>query len=82
MMTQHGRATEIRWKWSTPAGGTGPQTYRMTFPEKGVPRKFPVAGCPGRVAMRTEMQVHFVHRHVLDTVVILEEVKSTHPRCP
>ena len=27
------------------------------------------------------MQVHFVHRHVFDTVVILEEVNFPHPRC-
>ena len=28
-------------------------------------------GCAGRVATRTAMQVHFLHRHVLDTVVVL-----------
>ena len=27
------------------------------------------------------MWVHFVYRHVLDTVVILEEGNSPHPRC-
>ena len=27
------------------------------------------------------MQVHFLHRHVLDTVVILEEGNFPHPRC-
>ena len=27
------------------------------------------------------MRVHFVHRHVLDTVVIMEEGNSPHPRC-
>ena len=27
------------------------------------------------------MRVHFVHRHVLETVVILEEGNSPHPRC-
>ena len=27
------------------------------------------------------MWVHFVHRHVLDTVVILEEGNFHHPRC-
>ena len=27
------------------------------------------------------MQVHFVHRHVLNTVVILEEGNFPHPRC-
>ena len=27
------------------------------------------------------MRVHFVHRHVLDTVVMLEEGNLPHPRC-
>ena len=44
LMTQHGRAAGRRWKWSTPYAGIGPQIYRMSFPEKGGPRKFPVAG--------------------------------------
>ena len=33
------------------------------------------------MALRTAMWVQFLHRHVLDIVVILEEVKSPHPRC-
>ena len=81
MMTKNGRLVEIQRQWSTPAAGIGPQTYKMSFPAKGGPRNCPVAGCPGRVAMRTEMQVHFVHRHVLDTMVILEEGTTPHPRC-
>ena len=31
--------------------------------------------------MRTAMRVHFLHWHVLDTVVILEEGNSPHPQC-
>ena len=38
-------------------------------------------GCPGRVATRTEIWVHFVHRNVLDTMVMLEEGNSPHPLC-
>ena len=38
-------------------------------------------GCPWRVATRISMRVHFVHRHVLDTVVMLEEGNFPHPRC-
>ena len=55
--------------------------FRISFPEKGGPQKFPVAGCPGRLATRTAMGMHFVHRHVLSTVVILEEGNFPHPRC-
>ena len=80
LMTQHGRAAGRQRQWTTPAAGRVPQEYRIYFPAKGGPRTFPVEGCPGRVATRTAMQVHFVHRHVLDTVVILEEVNSPHPR--
>ena len=28
------------------------------------------------------MRVHFVHQHVQDTVVMLEEVNLPHPQCP
>ena len=34
----------------------------------------------GRVVTRTAIQVHFVHRNVLDTVVMLEEGNYPHPR--
>ena len=33
------------------------------------------------MATRTAMRVHFVHRHVLNTVVMLEEVNFPHPWC-
>ena len=71
IMTQHGRVAETRQRWSTPAAGAGPWTFRMTFPANGGPWSCPVEVCPGRVATRTEMQVHFLNRHVLNTVVIL-----------
>ena len=51
----------------------GPRTYKMSFPEKGGPRRCPVEGCPGDLATRTAMRVHFVHRHVHNIVVMLEE---------
>ena len=81
-MTQHGKAAEERCSLKTLATGEDPRTYRMAFPDKGGPRSCPVEGCPGRAAMRTAMRVHFMHRHVLDTVVILEEVNIHHPWCP
>ena len=54
----------------------------MSFPTKGGPRQCPVEGCPGDLATRTEMRVHFVHRHVQETVVMLEEGNPPHTRCP
>ena len=56
--------------------------YKMSFPTKDGMRQFPVEGCPGVSATRAAMQVHFVHPHVHDTVVILEEGKLPLPRCP
>ena len=47
--------------------------YKMNFPTKGDRRQCPVDGCPGVSETRAAMRVHFVHRHVHDTVVILEE---------
>ena len=38
-------------------------------------------GCSGRVVTKTAMQVHFVHRHIIGTVVVLDEGKSPHPWC-
>ena len=56
--------------------------YKMNFPTKGGRRQCPVEGCPGVSATRAAMRVHFVHRHVHDTVVILEEGNLPLPRCP
>ena len=38
--------------------------------------------CPGVLATRAAMRVHFVHRHVHNTVVILEEGNLPLPRLP
>ena len=37
LMTQHRRAAGRRQQWNTFAAGSGPQSYRMSFPEKGGP---------------------------------------------
>ena len=81
VMNQHVREAGRRQQWTTPAAGRGAQSYRMSFPAKGGPQKCLVEGCLGRVATRTAIRVHFVHWHVLDTLVILEERNFPHPRC-
>ena len=48
---------------------------------KGGPRICPVEGCPVQAATRTAMRLHFLHRNVLDTVLILEEGNIPNPRC-
>ena len=80
-MTQHERAEEARRSWKTSAVGEETRTYHMEFPAKGGPRSCPLEGFPGRAATRTAMRVHFLYRHVLDTVVILEEGNLPHPCC-
>ena len=42
----------------------------------------PVGGYPGRLTSRIALQIHFMHRHVQDTVVILEEGSHPLPRYP
>ena len=56
--------------------------YKMNFPTKDGRRRCPVEGCLGVLATRAAMRVHFVHRHVHDTVVILEEGNLPLPLCP
>ena len=51
-------------------GGDDIRTSRIVFPTNAVPRPCPVEGW---AATRKSMRVHFWHRHVWDTVVILEE---------
>ena len=71
LMTQNGRLAETQQSWITPAVGAGPRKFHMEFPEKGGLRSCPMEGFPGRAATWTAMRVHFLHQHVLDTVVIL-----------
>ena len=81
LMTRHGKAAGRRRQWTTTIEDRVLQEYRMSFSAKGCPRRFPVEGCPGTLVTSTAMRVHFVHHHVLDTVVMLEEGNFPHPRC-
>ena len=72
-MIQHGSVAEEIRSWKTLATGEEPRMYRMAFLAKGGPRICPLEACQGQVVTRTAMQVHFIHRHIMDTVVILEE---------
>ena len=76
----HGKAAGEKWYWGTMTPGIEPQTYKMDFPTFGPPRNWPIEGCRGWSATRTAMQVQFIHRHVWDTMIILEEVNLPHPQ--
>ena len=53
----------------------------MSFPAKGGPRWCPVEGYPGALSSRKAMRVQFVHQHVHNTVVMLEEGNLPLPQC-
>ena len=80
LMTQHGWVAEAQRIWRTLAIGDEPQTYQMAFLANGGPQSCPVEGCPGQATTRMAIRLHFLHKHVLDTVVILEEGNIPHPR--
>ena len=46
----------------------------------GVQWEFSVEGCRRRVVTRMVIWVHFLHRHVQDTVIILSEGNLPYPR--
>ena len=54
------------------------QTYRIYFPTAAGPWDFPVKGYKGRVRTRKRIYVKFLHRHVRDTMVILDEGTPPH----
>ena len=80
LMNRHGKAAPRRHLCPPQTTG-GPRTYKINFPQ-GSRRQCPVEGCPGVSETRAAMRVHFMHRHVHDTVVILEEGNLPLPRCP
>ena len=53
-----------------------PHTYPMFSPSTVGPQERPVKECRGRAVTRMAMRVHFLHRHVRETVSILEEATS------
>ena len=53
-------------------GGNSPRTSRLAFPEKTEPKPCSFEGFSGLAATWMSMRIHFWHRHVRDTMVILE----------
>ena len=54
----------------------------MAFPTAEGPLEFPLERFRDREVTRMELRVYFFHRHVRDTVLILEESNLPHPQCP
>ena len=51
--------------------------------KRDIPRDLecPVEVYPGRATGHTNIQLHFMHRHVEDTIAVLNEGPGPHPRC-
>ena len=77
--TQHEADLAGISQWETLPSDLEPQTYRMDFQTAMRPQEFPVKECMKWAATRTVMIVHFLHRDIWDTVIILEEVNLPHP---
>ena len=58
------------------------QTYQVSFPEEFTHLQHPMVGYQGGGTNRTNLQVHFMHCHVRDTIVILEEGNRPYPCFP
>ena len=69
-------------QWETPPYTPYPSLYRVSYPIAAGFIGFIEGGCKGRVMMRTNLHIHFVHRHMGNTVLILEEGNRPHPFCP
>ena len=66
------------------ATSTHPETrlYSVSFHRVAGTVECPVEGCGGLVSTRTNISIHFVHHHVQETIVIIEEGNLPHPHCP
>ena len=55
--------------------------YRVSFPMAAGSIGCQVGGCKGQAMTHINLRIHFMHRHVQDTLVILEERNCPHPHC-
>ena len=62
-------------------GGNKLRTKKMALTKRAGHRPCPVKRCSGGASKRTAMSMHFWHRHIKDTVVILEEGNFPHTWC-
>ena len=67
-------------QWVTPQAMPDPRLYRVYSPRATRSIGCPVEGCKGLETTCINLQIHFVHCHMRDMVVIMEEGKISHPR--
>ena len=56
-----------------------PDLHIVSMPTRKFDIDCPVPGCPGHATDRFSLRRHFMHRHILDTLIIIEE--GILPRC-
>ena len=78
LLTQHGIA---RRPLQGEAPTAPPAEYTVSFPKTLRTKACPVAGCGGSAKTHQSLRRHFLHRHVADTLVILQEGSHPLPRC-
>jgi hypothetical protein len=79
LRVQHGQTTPVGHE---PAPAVGlPAEYLVSFPKTVTSIDCPIEGCPGKATSRANLRAHFMHRHVKDTLIILDEGSFPHPRC-
>lgn len=77
LLSQHGIASRSQ---QAPADRRSAE-YRVSFPKTLRRLACPVEGCGGSAVTHEGLRRHFMHRHVTDTIVILQEGTTPLPRC-
>ena len=72
LQAHYGTSKGGRQHQGTTAPGREPLTYKMAFPTVRGTRNCPAEGCWGQAVTWTAVRVQFFHRHVQDTVIILD----------
>jgi len=80
LLTQHGKAPR-NIAARNDSAGRQPAEYRVSFPKTLRCLICPVEGCGGSARSHEGLRRHFMHRHVRDTLVILQEGSHPLPRC-
>ena len=78
--SQHGVGRGPHWDITPPL--VDPHINRVSLPNMAGLLGGPFKGCMGREMIRINLWIHFVHLHVQEMIIIMEEGNSTCPYCP
>eukprot|EP00978_Attheya_sp_CCMP212_P011354 scaffold28024_cov58-Attheya_sp.AAC.2 len=77
LRVQHGQTTPVG-REPAPAVGLSAE-YLVSSPKMVNSIDCPIEGCPGKATSKANPRAHFMHRHVKDTLIILDEGTFPHP---